>query len=133
MKLAILYTFHYFGTDELYLGYVSQFVRPGGSLGIVVPSVLSELNGEIPAHLTSYWRWDWWSFHSPQWWQQYWNKTGLVEVERADSIPDGWKHWLTWLEVCQNAGFPSTPDEIEMLRADAGRTFGFTRMVARKR
>ena len=40
--------YHYFGTDDLYLGYVSQFVRPGGSLGIVVPGVLSELNGEVP-------------------------------------------------------------------------------------
>ncbi|HET8841140.1 MAG TPA: class I SAM-dependent methyltransferase [Ktedonobacteraceae bacterium] len=125
--------YHYFGTDELYLGYVSRFVRPGGSLGIVVPSVLSELNGEIPAHLTEYWQWDWWSFHSPQWWQQHWNKTGLVEVERADIIPDGWKHWMTWLQVCQDAGFPSSPEELEMLQADAGRTFGFTRMVARKR
>lgn len=125
--------YHYFGTDDLYLGYVSQFVRPGGSLGIVVPGVLSELNGEVPAYLTAYWQWDWWSFHSPQWWQQHWNKTGLVDVEHADSIPNGWKHWLTRLQVCLDGGFPSAPEEIEMLRADAGRTFGFTRVVAHKR
>jgi len=125
--------YHYFGTDDLYLGYVSQFVRSGGSLGIVVPGVLHELNGEIPAHLTKYWQWDWWSFHSPQWWKQHWNKSGLVEVEQADIIPNGWKHWLAWLQVCRDAGFPSAPEEIEMLRADAGRTVGFTRLVARKR
>ena len=125
--------YHYFGTDDLYLGYVSQFVRPGGSIGIVVPGVLHELNGKVPAHLASYWQWDWWSFHSPDWWQQHWEKTGMVEVERADAVPDGWKHWLKWLEVCLDAGFPSAPDELEMLRADAGRTLGFTRVVAHKR
>src|SRR5215469_13213189 len=105
--LVSLDAYHYFGTDDLYLGYVSRFVRPGGLLGIVVPGVLQELNGEVPAHLASYWQWDWWSFHSPPWWQQHWEKTGLVEVELADSIPRGWEHWLKWLEVCLDAGFPS--------------------------
>jgi cyclopropane fatty-acyl-phospholipid synthase-like methyltransferase len=125
--------YHYFGTDDLYLGYIAQFVRPGGSLGIVVPGVLQELGAELPAHLASYWQWEWRSFHSPQWWQHHWEKTGLVEVVRADTLPNGWKHWLKWLEVCLDAGFPSAPEEREMLRVDAGRTFGFTRLVARKR
>ena len=53
-------------------------------------------------------------------------------MQRADSIPDGWKHWLKWLEVCLDAGFPSAPDEIAMLQTDAGRTLGFTRVVAKK-
>lgn len=125
--------YHYFGTDDLYLGYVSQFVRPGGTLGIVVPGLLQELPGQVPTHLASYWHWDWWSFHSPQWWRQHWDKTGLVEVVHADFLPNGWKHWLKWLEVCQDAGFPSPPEEREMLRADAGRTLGFTRLAARKK
>ena len=125
--------YHYFGTDDLYIGYISQFVRPGGTLGIVVPGVLKELDGAVPAHLAAYWQWDWWTFHSPQWWRRHWEKTGLVEVERADIVPDGWKHWLKWLEVCQDAGYPAPPDEIAMLRADAGRTLGFTYVVAHKR
>ncbi len=125
--------YHYFGTDDLYLGYVSRFVRSGGSIAVVVPGVLQELDGEAPAHLAGHWPWDWCSFHSPDWWRQHWEKTGLVEVEHADSIPDGWKHWLRWLEVCRDAGFRSSPEELEMVRADAGRTLGFTRLVARKR
>ena len=125
--------YHYFGTDDLYLGYITQFVRPGGLLGIVVPGVREELGGKVPEHLASYWQWDWWSFHSPAWWKGHWEKTGLVEVELADTLPDGWKHWLTWLEVCQEAGFPSPPEEMAMLRADAGRTLGFTRLVARRK
>lgn len=131
--LLSLDAYHYFGTDDLYVGYISQFIRAGGLMGIVVPGVLKELNGEVPAHIAPYWQWDWWSFHSPEWWQQHWEKTGLVEVVHADSIPNGWKHWLKWLEVCSDTGFPSPPDELEMLRVDAGRTLGFTRLVARKR
>jgi len=125
--------YHYFGTDDLYLGYVSRFVRPGGFLGIVVPGIQQELNGQVPDHLTPFWQWDWWSFHSPAWWREHWEKTGLVEVEQADFIPDGWKHWLTWLEVCLDAGFPSSPEEIAMLRADTGNTLGFTRLIARRK
>jgi cyclopropane fatty-acyl-phospholipid synthase-like methyltransferase len=129
--------YHYFGTDDLYLGYCTHFVRSGGYLGIVVPGVLHELNGELPTHLVSHWNWQWWSFHSPQWWQRHWEKTGLVDVEIADSIPDGWKHWLKWVEVCHDQGFdqrlPSSQQEIDMLRSDAGQTLGFTRLVARKR
>lgn len=125
--------YHYFGTDDLYLGYISQFVRSGGLIAIVVPGVLQELSGGVPAHLASSWHWDWWSFHSPAWWQQHWEKTGLVEVQKADVVPNGWKHWLQWLEVCQDEGFPAPPEEIDMLRSDAGRTLGFTRVIARKK
>lgn len=125
--------YHYFGTDDLYLEYIAQFVRPGGTLGIVVPGVLQELNGELPPHLAAAWQGDWWSFHSPAWWQQHWKQSGLVEIESADSIPDGWMHWLRWLEVCEEAGFACPPEEKAMLEADAGRTLGFTRLVARKK
>ncbi len=41
--IVSLDAYHYFGTDDLYLGYISQFVRPGGTIGIVVPGVLQEL------------------------------------------------------------------------------------------
>lgn len=125
--------YHYFGTDDLYVGYASQFVRPGGYLAIVVPGLLGELTGELPAHLAAQWPWDWWSFHSPSWWQNHWRKTGLVDIEVADSIPDGWKHWLRWLEVAFDEGFRSSQQERDLLRSDAGRTLGFTRLVARKK
>jgi hypothetical protein len=91
------------------------------------------VTGGVPAHLAAQWQWDWYSFHSPAWWKQHWDKTGLVEVQVADMIPNGWKHWLRWLEVCQNEGFPAPPEEIDMLRSDAGRTLGFTRVVARRK
>lgn len=127
--------YHYFGTDDLYLGYCTQFLRPGGVLGIVVPGVLNELTG-VPDHLRPYWDWAFCSLHGPAWWRRHWEKTGLVQVEVADRIEEGWALWLEWSDLCAAAG----PDrfraaaarEAEMLRADAGRNFGFTRMAARK-
>ncbi|HZU00345.1 MAG TPA: class I SAM-dependent methyltransferase [Ktedonobacteraceae bacterium] len=125
--------YHYFRTDDLYLGYIARFVRPGGSIAIVVPGVVQEVTGGLPAHLAAQWQWDWCSFHSPPWWKQHWEKTGLVEVQTADMVPNGWQHWLRWLEVCQEEGFPAPAEEIDLLRADAGRTLGFTRLVARRK
>ena len=41
--------YHYFGTDDLYLGYISSFLKLGGRLGIVVPGTREELS-EVPPH-----------------------------------------------------------------------------------
>ena len=124
--------YHYFGTDDLYLGYYARFVKPGGQLGIVVPGVRQELTTGLPPWLAPFWEPDYWSFHGPAWWRDHWTRSGLVEVEVADMLPDGWEHWLRWLEVCGRFGYPTSEREAEMVRVDAGRALGFTRLVARK-
>ena len=125
--------YHYFGTDDLYLGTYAQFLKPDAQLGIVVPGLSREIGGDVPARLVPYWHWDYCSFHSPEWWRRHWEKTGLVDVRTADWMPNGWQLWLRWLEVCERVGASSNPKEAEMLRVDAGRHFGFTRLVARRR
>lgn len=86
--------YHYFGTDDLYLGYISSFLKLGGRLGIVVPGTLEELSEVPPPHLAQYWAWDFCSFHSPGWWRRHSEKTGLLQIETADTLTDGWKLWL---------------------------------------
>jgi hypothetical protein len=54
-------------------------------------------------------------------------------VTRADLIPDGCKHWLKWREIGLAQGFSANQQEADMLRVDAGRNLGFTRIVARKK
>jgi SAM-dependent methyltransferase len=131
--IVSLDAYHYFGTDDLYLGYITRFLKAGGQIGIVVPGVREELT-ETPEHLKSWWDWEFCSFHSPEWWKRHWSKTGLVEVETTDAMPDGWKHWMDWCEICADAGVHKEGSlrEAEMLRTDQGKTFGFTRVVARK-
>ena len=46
-------------------------------------------------------------------------------------FPAGWKHWLTSDSV--SAEWQGKQGDEEMLRADAGRSLGFTRMVARRK
>ena len=41
--------YQYFGTDVLYLGYLSRFVRPGGILGAVMPALMQPIDDVIPA------------------------------------------------------------------------------------
>ncbi len=128
--------YHYFGTADLYLSYLVRFLRPGGWLGIVVPGLVQELTDDVPDHLRPYWEPDCFSLHSPEWWRRLWTRSGHVAVELADLIPDGWRHWVRWNEVCAAVGDPQWRDaasrEAEMVRIDAGRTLGFARVVARK-
>lgn len=123
--------YHYFGTDDLYLGYCSRYVQPGGQIGIIVPGLAEEYPVLPPTHLKPYWKWDFCSFHSPDWWRRHWAKTGLVTVEIADRLPGGWRDWLAWNEACDDdSGTPG--EEADMLRTDAGRTLGFTRLLAHR-
>lgn len=123
--------FHYFGTDDLYLSSCVRLLRPGGRIGIVVPGLVDELE-VVPVHLRPYWSPDIWSFHSPGWWRRHWERSGLVEIERADLLPNGWAEWRLWLEVCLEIGADTDPSEVGLVREDAGRNLGFTRIVARK-
>jgi SAM-dependent methyltransferase len=128
--LVSLDVYHYFGTDDLYIEYYAKFVKPGGQIGMVVPGLQQEFQAGLSEHLVPYWVWDYCSFHSPAWWQQHWDKTGKVEVTHADFVPDGWRDWLLWLQVCCEAGYPSDAKEMKMLEVDAGRYLGFSRVVA---
>jgi cyclopropane fatty-acyl-phospholipid synthase-like methyltransferase len=134
--IVSLDAYHYFGTDDLYLGYISRFLKREGQIGIVVPGLREELWDIPPPHVAPYWAWDFCSFHSPQWWHRHWQKTGLMELQVADALPDGWKLWLEWNDLCAECGSeklrPLVREEAEMLRVDDGRTFGFTRVIARK-
>ncbi len=122
--------YHYFGTDDLYIGYFSKFLKPGGQIGIVVPGLRQELTDGVPEHLAPHWPWDWASFHSPEWWRTHWSRTGRVSVTHADLVPEGWRDWQLWLEVCRDGGYRQDPESLAILQADQGRTIGFSRVVA---
>lgn len=122
--------YHYFGTDDLYIGYFAKFIRPGGQIGIVVPGLREEMTDGVPEHLAPHWPWDWASFHSPDWWRTHWSRTGRVSVTHADLVPEGWRDWQLWLEVCRDGGYRQDPESLAILNADQGRTVGFSRVVA---
>ncbi|MGE3820880.1 MAG: cyclopropane-fatty-acyl-phospholipid synthase family protein [Isosphaeraceae bacterium] len=119
----------YFGTDDHLLNTIARFVKPGGSLGIASAGLIHEITGPIPEALQAWWTPGCWSLHSADWWRRHWEKTGLVEIERADTMPEGWRFWRDWHQaVC-----PENLPEIEALEADEGRTLGYVRVVARRK
>jgi cyclopropane fatty-acyl-phospholipid synthase-like methyltransferase len=134
--IVSLDAYQYFGTDDLYLGYITKFLKPEGRLGIVAPGLAHEIDA-APDHLKPWWEWDFCCFHSPDWWRRHWAKTGLVEVETADWMEDGHALWLEWESIVAPlvTGFhaKASADGIEMLQADRDKLFGFTRAVARRR
>jgi cyclopropane fatty-acyl-phospholipid synthase-like methyltransferase len=126
--------YHYFGTDDLYLGEALRFLVPDGQIGIAVPGVTTEIDEQPPEHVRPYWQWELCSLHGPAWWRRHWQKTGLVDVQVADWLADGWRVWLRWAELyARRTGAAAEEAEVAMLRADGGRLFGIARVVARRR
>jgi SAM-dependent methyltransferase len=124
----------YFGTDDLYLDCLHRFVKPGGQIGIVVPGFMQELDGPLPEHLVPFWAQQCWSWHTVEWWKRHWGRTGLVEIQLADTMPDGWNTWLRWYQACVAAGDDreSLKTDIGVLQADEGEFMGFIRMIAER-
>lgn len=122
-------SFPYFGSDDLYLNYLAHFVKPGGALGIAGAGLVQEIAAAVPDHLRGWWTQDLWALHSAAWWRRHWERTGIVDVATADTMPDGWQWWLQW----QKAVAPDNAAEIQAIEADAGRYLGYVRVVGRRR
>lgn len=122
-------SFSYYGTDDLYLGYVLRFVKPGGQIAIAGAGLMREIEGSVPERLASWWEPVMYCLHSASWWRSHWEKMGLVNVELADSMPDGCKFWVEW----QNVVAPENFTEIRAIEGDAGELMGYIRAVARRR
>lgn len=128
--------YQYFGTDLLFLGYLSRFVRPGGTIGVVVPGLTRPLDG-IPEHLTkpqangaAFWEDECISFQTADWWQRHWEMSNKVDQVRADVLEDGWRYWRDFEIATEEAGTSPFPSSAEALDRDGGDTLGFVRVVA---
>ena len=69
----------------------------------------------------SLWLVEW--LHSAAWWSRHWERSGIVDIELADSMPDGWQRWLDWHRVIA----PNNAVEIQALEADQGSYLGYVR------
>jgi hypothetical protein len=103
-------------------------VKPGGAIGIAGAGVMNEFE-EVPAALRGWWEPSMACLHSHPWWQRHWQRSGILEVTHADSMPDAWRLWLDW----QRAIAPDNRAEIEALEKDRGNNLTYVRAVARRR
>ena len=113
--------FEYFGTEASFLPAISQFLVPGGQIGIVNAGVLHEFE-ELPPE----WPSDFSSFHTADWWRRHWSLSQCVDVECADELPNGRDLWLHWHQITGASGD-------DYLTSRAGENLGFHRVVARSK
>src|SRR5262245_42420237 len=73
-------SFYYFGSDDLYLNYLANFVKPDGLIGVAGVGLVQDLEGSVPEHLREFWTQDCWSFHSANWWRRHWERTGILDI-----------------------------------------------------
>jgi SAM-dependent methyltransferase len=117
----------FFGTDDYYLqNHLIKLVKPGGQIGMVVPGILQEFDGLAPGHLQPYWKPDYYSWHSPDWWRLHWLHTGMVAVELCDTFPDGEGYQIF------RRFEESLNDGDKMISIDEGRSITFIRSVVQK-
>ena len=115
----------YFGTDDLYLNYLAQFVKPNGPIGVAGAAMMQEFDGGVPEHLTRFWTQDCWPLHTAEWWRHHWARTGIVSVEVAEPMERGIDAWKQW-----NGAMPDPVDWfVETLNQDDGEYLGYFRMV----
>lgn len=131
-------SYQYYGTDDLYLGYIQRFLRPGGALGIVVPGLTHELPATgVPAHLQSFWEpKECFSFHTCPWWRRHLDQSQVLDIEVADVLEDGWRDWSQFVAAQVAAGADTrewTAREGEQVAGDGGRYLGFIRVAGRRR
>jgi SAM-dependent methyltransferase len=122
-------SFVYYGTDDLFLRSLARFVKPGGQVGIAGAGLMQEMPEVLPAHLHEWWTPELWCLHSAAWWQRHWERSGLMDIELADSLSEGWRWWLKWHQAIA----PDNQTEIDALQADQGRYLGYVRLVGRRR
>jgi len=118
-------SYFYVGTDSLYLNYIANFLKPHGSIGIVGAGLTRDMM-EVPEHLKKWWTPDLSCIKSAEWFQREWERTGIVEVQVADCMPDAWQVWLDWHSQIA----PDNHVEIDAIKTDAGRNMTYARVIA---
>ena len=117
----------YFGTDALFLPYIVQFLKPKGMLGFASAGVVNDLRAPVPEHLRRFWSSDCWCLRSAAWWRDHWSRTGLVDVQFAETMQDGWRYWLDWAKTTNCFEW-----YLETIENDAGRNLAYVRALAKR-
>ncbi len=125
----------YFGTDDHFMPGLIRVLRPQGRIGMATPGMARDVRdlGEIPPHIDDVVGWEALAWHSPAWWQQQWELTGLLESVRGRLQDTGWSDWLRWARAVQGTRGHDVDPVVEMLLADAGELLSFALVSAIKR
>lgn len=131
--------YHYFGTDTMYIEYISRFIKPSGILAVVVPGLTQPFENTVPEHLSKpqsngkvFWEDECACFKTADWWHDHWKNSSHITEVNADTQHDGWRHWYDFEKAIELAGKGVFPSDAEALEKDAGRYIGFVRATAKR-
>ncbi|MFC9688690.1 SAM-dependent methyltransferase [Kribbella sp. NPDC056951] len=124
--------YHYFGTEARYLAYLLEFLKPQGAVGFVAPGLAHDPGPTLPPYLAKRWTPDFFTWQTPDWWRNHWQRTELVNIATAEMVPGGWDDWLQWLRACDLVDRGYAPDAT-MLEVDQGELLGLVRVLAHRR
>ena len=122
----------YFGTDDLYGPYISQFLKPGGLLCCTVPGFNKDVSSDadLPDHLRPFWADECWTWHTRKWWQAHLERTGHFEVLVCERMENSYQFWkeetLLGPEEWREA-------DLDVIERDQGEYMGFIKFVARQK
>jgi cyclopropane fatty-acyl-phospholipid synthase-like methyltransferase len=104
----------YYGTDDRYLSYLVQFIKPGGFIGVVDIAFTRDVRSidDAPEYLRSQYQKHWSYVHTVEWWTQHWEKTGVVDVQCAELLPESNDLLRDYAREC-----PPEKDEDSIMRA----------------
>ena len=126
-------SYEYYGTDALYLDYISKFLKQDGQIGIAYPGLTKEFDANgAPDYMMPFWDWSMYSFHTPEWWSRLWNFSKNIEVENSELMPDGFDMWIHWDKTLIASGFSTRSGDVGLLEADNGNYLTFGRTIGKK-
>jgi SAM-dependent methyltransferase len=131
-SIIVVNSYMYFGTDEKYTPYISQFLKPGGEIGIVDICFSKEINyiAELPEYLKENFRDKWYYVHSIEWWKKLWERTGHLNIRNAEIVP---QNEFIKSEYIQDFSRSKKKDAIaDALEKDTERLINIFRMTAQR-
>ncbi|MCL2008185.1 MAG: class I SAM-dependent methyltransferase [Treponema sp.] len=126
-------SFMYFGLDDAYLENILKFLRPGGQLGMIVTGFMKDVTNGVPEYLQRFLGDELWTWQTLPWYRNLWEKTGLVSINAADTLPNGCELWLRYDKALFESGKSRWSDESHYFLTDKGEYMGFIRLVATKK
>ncbi len=126
-------SFSYYGTDDWYIPYISQFIQPGGLIGISEWCYNREFKSisDVPDYLKKcYQEIGFQSIHSLEWWKSHFEKAGLFEIKTAEVLPEN--DFLMADFINQFKHLESEKLIVEALKNDRLKMISVFRLVAQR-
>ncbi len=126
-------SFSYYGTDDWYIPYLSQFLKQGGYLSISEWCYNQEFNNisEVPDYLIDcYQNIGFHSIHSLKWWKNHLQKTGLFNVKVAETIPENEFLIEDWIKSSED--LESEKMIVEALKKDKSKIISTFRLAGQR-